>query len=146
MTLAMAQQCVTLHLIFCLLLLPILNWGYVIVAPPSLRTSESEFFTVNLHKPSSLSYRQSPHNIYIPIFFHFRTNNPALLQLLVTLSGSHTQLAVRKLVVKTITSCPDLLVPFLSSCQLIFDPRPSLKSISNIELLQEVCVCVCVCL
>ena len=67
-----------------------------------------------------------------------RTNNPALLQLLLALASSLDQAAVRTLIVKIITTCPDLLVPFLNSALLTFDPRPSTKWVNNTELLLEV--------
>ena len=68
----------------------------------------------------------------------YRSNNPAILQLLLSLTGSLSVAGVQSLVLSTISTCPDLLTPYLTSVSLTFDPRPNSKWVRNMEFLINV--------
>ena len=71
---------------------------------------------------------------------HHRTNNSAILQLLLSLTGSLSVSGVKSLVTRCIATCPGLFTPYLVSVNLSFEPRPTSKWIENINFLTNVSV------
>ena len=67
-----------------------------------------------------------------------RTNNPAILQLLLSLTGSLHHRSVQDLITRAIATCPDILTPYLQTVALSFEPRPKSKWIDNVEFLTNV--------
>ena len=56
--------------------------------------------------------------------FH-RTNNPALLHLLLSLSSSLDNLLAQQFIIKCIVISPDLLLPYLKNVSFSYDPKTS---------------------
>jgi hypothetical protein len=63
-----------------------------------------------------------------------KTNNKALLYVASNLSNYLDQSYPRGLIVSMISTCPDLLLPFLNGVSLDLNPQPTLKWISHVEL------------
>jgi hypothetical protein len=66
-----------------------------------------------------------------------RTNNSAILQLLLSLTGSLCEPGVQSLVSTAIATCPDILTPYLGAVGLSFEPRPNSKWIDNVDFLNR---------
>ena len=67
-----------------------------------------------------------------------RSNNPAILQLLLSLTGSLADRGVQGLITRAIATCPDMLTPYLQTVSLSFEPRPHSKWIENVDFLINV--------
>ena len=67
-----------------------------------------------------------------------RTNNSAILQLLLSFTGSLCEPGVQSLVSEAIATCPDLLTPYLGAVGVSFEPRPNSKWIDNVDFLNRV--------
>ena len=67
-----------------------------------------------------------------------RTNNPVILQLLLSLSGSVTDPLMRELTTRTVSSCPDLLLSYLRSLSTSFEPRANSRWMANVDFLIKV--------
>ncbi len=79
--------------------------------------------------------------LYIPLPFPpscCRTNNPVILQLLLSLTHSLTDPLAQELVTRSMASCPDLLLSYLKSLGLSLEPRPTSRWIQNMDLLSKV--------
>lgn len=72
------------------------------------------------------------------VCFFTRTNNPVLLHFLLSLSGRLRDATVQDLILRTLTHCPDLLVPYLRSLSLNFEPKPSSEWMVNMAFLIKV--------
>ena len=69
-----------------------------------------------------------------------RTNNPVILQLLLSLSGSvATNSLAQDLTVWTVSTCPDLLLSYLRSTSFSYEPSPTSKWVKMMEFLIRVC-------
>ncbi|CAI8045559.1 Nucleolar pre-ribosomal-associated protein 1, partial [Geodia barretti] len=66
-----------------------------------------------------------------------RTNNSAILQLLLSFTGSLCEPGVQSLVSEAIATCPDLLTPYLGAVGVSFEPRPNSKWIDNVDFLNR---------
>lgn len=72
-----------------------------------------------------------------------RSNNPTLLQLLLSLKdanedNSHHQ----QIVLATLKACPDLVISYLNGVSYTFEPKLSSKWILNVEFILQVLLCV----
>ena len=67
-----------------------------------------------------------------------RSNNPAILQLLLSLTGSLSDRGVQCLITRTTATCPDILTPYLQSVALSFEPRPTSKWMENMDFVTDV--------
>ena len=76
--------------------------------------------------------------LWSPFLSLLRTNNPVLLQLLLSLSGSVTDPLVQELTTRTISSCPDLLLSYLRSLSASFEPKASSKWLASVDFLIKV--------
>ena len=78
------------------------------------------------------------HSVSLPVLP--RTNNPAILQLLLSLSSSFSTCPLaQELTTKTVVACPDLMLSYLRSISFSFEPRPTSKWVTNMEFLIRVC-------
>ena len=80
---------------------------------------------------------------YIISFACCRSNNPTLLQLLLSLKdanedNSHHQ----QIVLATLKACPDLVISYLNGVSYTFEPKLSSKWMSNIDFILQVLLCV----
>lgn len=72
----------------------------------------------------------------LPIYH--RSNNPAILQLLLSLTGMIYDSDVQCLIITSIATCPDMLTPYLQSTSLSFEPRAHSKWVHNVDFLTSV--------
>ena len=75
--------------------------------------------------------------LFVCLSFH-RTNNPVILQLLLSLIGSITNPLMQELTTRTISACPDLLLSYLRSLSFSLEPRASSRWMTNINFLIKV--------
>ena len=69
----------------------------------------------------------------------YRTNNPGLLHATLILSGSLENKLAKKLVLASISTCPDILLPFLKQASITLDLKPVSKWLIGTQFLNEVC-------
>lgn len=69
----------------------------------------------------------------------YRTNNPGLLHATLILSGSLENKLAKKLVLASISTCPDILLPFLKQVSITLDLKPVSKWLIGTQFLNEVC-------
>ena len=67
-----------------------------------------------------------------------RTNNPVLLHFLLSLSGRLQDSVAQEIILGTLSVCPDLIISYLSSLGLNFEPQPSSDWVMNMSFLIKV--------
>lgn len=75
-----------------------------------------------------------------------RSNNPTLLQFLLSLKDANEENShQQQIVLATLKACPDLVISYLNGLSYAFEPKLSSKWISNVEYILQVMLCVCAC-
>lgn len=76
----------------------------------------------------------------LSLFALSRTNNPAILHLLLSLSSSFATCPLaQELTIRIVVACPDLMLSYLRSISFSFEPRPTSKWVTNMDFLIRVC-------
>ena len=86
-----------------------------------------------------LFYITTKMTLYFKIIF--RTNNPVLLQLGLSLMSFLDEPRVHVVLYRMISESPDLWYPFFAATPLELDPKPTLKWLNQIKLVNSVSLC-----
>ncbi len=70
----------------------------------------------------------------------FRSTNPVILHLISSLTGFLSRPLIRTLVLNTLTTCHDLIIPYVTAMTMNFDPQPNSKWVSSTDFITKVII------